>query len=75
MSKKKTNDEESVYTSPDYGQLKAFNDQLLDENSHLGKIISSESIRRSSENIRNAIVQTIVNNGHGVMLQQTSPRL
>ena len=62
----------SVYDRVGYKELKDFNDQLLDENSRLGKIISSESLRQSSENIHRAIVRTIVNNGHGVMLQHVS---
>jgi hypothetical protein len=56
----------TVYDRPDYKKLRAFNDELLDENSCLVKIISRESVRQSSELIREAIIQTIVNNGHGV---------
>lgn len=63
---------ESVYNRADYNALKQFNDQLLDEKSPLGMIISSENIRKSSKNIQHAIVQTIVNNGHCVMIRQTT---
>jgi hypothetical protein len=74
MSKEKDSDEGSVRNSPDYQSLVAFNEQLLDENSHLGKIISSASMRKGSERIQRAIMQTIVNNGHGAMIQHARPR-
>ena len=72
MSRKKKKCGGSVYEKPGYEELKAFNDNLLNENSRFGKIISSESLRLSSENIHQAVVQTIVNNGHGVMLRRVS---
>jgi len=49
----------SVYTDPDYKHLKKFNTQLLNEKSKLGKIISSKSIRKSSQNIQHATAQAI----------------
>jgi hypothetical protein len=57
----------SVYDRADYGLLKAFNDKLLDKNSRLGKIVSKERVRQSSENIQQAIRQTLVNHGHAVV--------
>jgi hypothetical protein len=67
--------EGSVLDRPDYKELSAFNAQLLDEKSHLGKIISSDSLRKGSAYIQQAIAQTIVNNGHGAMIKQTRPRV
>ena len=61
MSKHKTKREASVFDRPDYEKLKAFNDELLNKDSHLGKIISAESVRQKSEKIRQAITLTIVN--------------
>ena len=62
--------EESVYDKPDYAELKAFNDELLNENSPLGKIISSENIRKGSQNIERAIALAIVRSGNGVWVGQ-----
>lgn len=66
----------AICDSPsEYRKLRAFNEQLLDQNSRLGRIISSERIRKGGEHIQNAIRQAIVNNGHGAMIQQTRPRV
>ena len=67
MKSKNENCRALVYDRPDYKELKEFNDELLNENSRLGRIISSENLSQSSENIHRAIIQTIVNNRHGVM--------
>jgi hypothetical protein len=63
----------SVYERRGYEGRRQFNEQLRDKNSPVGKIVSAESIRRSSANIQMAIIETIVNNGHGAMLRQISP--
>jgi hypothetical protein len=73
MKKKPETNEGSVLDGPDYKKLSAFNAQLLDEKSRLGRIISSESLRKGSAYIQQAIAQTIVNNGHGAMIKQTRP--
>ena len=74
MKNKPEPDEGSVLDRPDYKELSAFNAQLLDEKSRLGKIISSDSLRKGSAYIQQAIAQTIVNNGHGAMIKQVRPR-
>jgi hypothetical protein len=61
----------TVYDRPEYSEMKALNDKLLDKDSRLGKIISAESLRQSSDQIYEAMVQSIVNNGHGVRIQHT----
>ena len=58
----------TVYDSPDYPELKQFNDRLLDEKSRLGKIISSATIKQSSENIQRAIVRNLIVHGHAVWI-------
>ncbi len=73
MKKNTETNEGSVLDRPDYKELSAFNTQLLDEKSRLGKIISSDSLRKGSAYIQKAIAQTIVNNGHGAMIKQTRP--
>ena len=49
-------------------EMDEFNKQLLDERSSYGRIISSKSIKESSDNIERVITLTIVNNGHGAIL-------
>jgi hypothetical protein len=76
MDEKKTDAEIMalpVYQRPGYEERRKFNDQLRDKDSPVGKIVSAESIRKSSANIRMAIIETIVNNGHGAMLRKISP--
>lgn len=63
----------SVYKRAGYAERRRFNDQLADENSPIGKTVSAASIRESSANIRNAILDSIVNNGHGAVLRRATP--
>ena len=62
-----------VSDRPGYEARQKFNEQLRDKNSPVGKIVSAESIRRSSAHIRMAILETIANNGHGAILRRISP--
>lgn len=76
MSEKQTDTEIAVLPvdkRPGYEARRKFNDQLRDKNSPVGKIVSAESIRRSSAHIQMAILETIANNGHGAILRRISP--
>jgi hypothetical protein len=68
MNRRKASGKHCGCTSAE--ELMKFNDQLLNGESMIGRIISVENIRRSSENINHAIINAIVNNGHGVLLQR-----
>jgi hypothetical protein len=60
----------SVFDNPDFKKLSKINDELLDENSHLGKIISTESLRKGSKAIQRAIQEDIVNHGAGALVRR-----
>jgi hypothetical protein len=59
---------DSLFFGKDYADLKRFSDELSDPTTRLGRIISPESIRQSSENINRAIMISLVNNGAAVYM-------
>ena len=71
MSKKTTDpDDLTVYEREGYKEIRKFSDQLQNENSAIGRIVSAKNLRKSSARIRLAILETIEQNGHGVILRR-----
>ena len=52
----------------EYASLYKFNEGLLNSTSKLGKIVSSESIRKSSQHMEDAMIEAMVNSGAAVIL-------
>ncbi len=51
-----------------YDDLVAFNKQLQDPTTTIGRLVSRESIRASAEHIERAEIAAIVNTGNGVYI-------
>jgi hypothetical protein len=54
----------------DIDDMSSYRNELAEGRSRVAAIISSESIKETGNRIREAVVETIVNNGHGVMLKR-----
>ena len=60
----------SVFEQPDYPERKKFNERLKNPRSRIGRIVSTQALRKSSQHIQRVIVENIVAHGAGAIIRR-----